>query len=100
MSSIAQLVSQYNAARDAAIAATEAAYGYWKAQQQQAANAAGKNVSSGGSNSNSGNSNSNNNNNSSRGNSDSGESGGGASVGNKITLFRQKKKNSKIELPK
>ena len=86
ISELQQLVSQYNAARDAAIAATEAAYGYWKAQQQQAANAAGKNVSSGGSNSNSGNSNSNsNNNNSSRGNSDSGESGGGASVGNKIT---------------
>lgn len=85
ISELQQLVSQYNAARDAAIAATEAAYGYWKAQQQQAANAAGKNVSSGGSNSNSGNSNSNNNNNSSGSGLGSGESGGGASVGNKIT---------------
>lgn len=85
ISELQQLVSQYNAARDAAIAATEAAYGYWKAQQQQAANAAGKNVSSGGSNLNSGNSNSNNNNNSSGSGSGSGDSGGGASVGNKIT---------------
>ena len=85
ISELQQLVSQYNAARDAAIAATEAAYGYWKAQQQQAANAAGKNVSSGGSNSNSGNSNSNNNNNSGMSGSSSGDSGGGASVGNKIT---------------
>ncbi len=86
ISELQQLVSQYNAARDAAIAATEAAYGYWKAQQQQAANAAGKNVSSGGSNSNSVNSNSNSNNNNSGGSgSSSVESGGGASVGNKIT---------------
>lgn len=87
ISELQQLVSQYNAARDAAIAATEAAYGYWKAQQQQAANAAGKNVSSGVGNSNSVNSNSNlnNNNNSGGSGSGSGESGGGASVGNKIT---------------
>ena len=84
ISELQQLVSQYNAARDAAIAATEAAYGYWKAQQRQAANAAGKNVSGGGGNSNSINSNSNNNN-SGRSGSGSGESGGGASVGNKIT---------------
>lgn len=86
ISELQQLVSQYNAARDAAIAATEAAYGYWKAQQQQAANAASKNVSSGGGNSNSVNSNSNSNNNNSGGSgSSSVESGGGASVGNKIT---------------
>ena len=79
------LVIQYNAARDAAIEATEAAYAYWKAQQQAAANAANQNVSNGGSSSNSGSSSSGSGNKSGGSGSGSGNSDGGASVGNKIT---------------
>ena len=43
------LVGKYNSARDAAIAATKAAYGYWSAQQSQAADAAGQEYSGSGS---------------------------------------------------
>lgn len=79
------LIIQYNAARDAAIEATEAAYAYWKAQQQAAANAANQNVSNGGNSSSSGSSNSSGGNGSGGSGSGSGSSDGGASVGNKIT---------------
>ena len=49
------LVNKYNAAKDAAIAATKAAYEYWSEQQRQAATAAGNaNGGSGGSGSSSG----------------------------------------------
>ncbi len=94
ISELQQLVSQYNAAKNAAIAATEAAYGYWKAQQQSAANAAGRNTSGEGSSLTSGSINSNsantNSNNSNKSNSKTVNSGGGntnedASIGNKIT---------------
>ena len=83
ISQLQALVSQYELAKNAAIAATEAAYGYWRAQQRQAANAAGNSVSGGGSSSSSG-SGSGSSSSSSKGSSGS-SSGGGASVGNKIT---------------
>lgn len=79
------LVQQYKAAKEEAIAATEAAYKYWQEIQRQNAAAAGNNVSSGGGTNSSGsNNNSNNGNTSGSGGNKSG-SGGGASVGNQIT---------------
>ena len=83
ISQLQALVSQYELAKNAAIAATEAAYGYWRAQQQQAANAAGNGVSGGGSSSSSGSGSGSSS--SSSGGSSGSSSGGGASVGNKIT---------------
>ena len=83
ISQLQALVSQYELAKNAAIAATEAAYGYWRAQQQQAANAAGNSVSGGGSSSSSGSGSGSSS--SSSGGSSGSSSGGGASVGNKIT---------------
>lgn len=85
------LVSQYNAARDAAIAATQAAYGYWQGTQRKNASAAKNNVSGSGS---SGSSGSKSNSESSNGNSSSGKtsgsgdksSNGEATVGNQITF--------------
>ena len=64
------LVNKYNAAKDAAIAATKAAYEYWSEQQRQAAAAAGN--ANGGSGSGSGNSGS--------GNGSSGSGAGGGSA--------------------
>ena len=83
ISQLQALVSQYELAKNAAIAATEAAYGYWRAQQRQAANAAGNSVSGGGSSSSSGSGSGSSS--SSSGGSSGSSSGGGASVGNKIT---------------
>ena len=68
------LVGKYNSARDAAIAATKAAYGYWSAQQSQAADAAGQEYSGSGSGGNSSNTNS-------ASSSSSGVSGGSGSGG-------------------
>ena len=65
------LVNKYNAAKDAAIAATKAAYEYWSEQQRQAATAAGNaNGGSGSGNGNSG--------------SGSGSSGSGAGRGSAL----------------
>lgn len=85
------LVSQYNAARDAAIAATQAAYGYWQGTQRKNASAAKNNVSGSGSSGSSGsksNSESNNGSSSSGRTSGSGDksSNGEATVGNQITF--------------
>ena len=71
------LIDKYNAAKDAAVAATKAAYEYWSEQQRQAAAAAGKANSGSGS----GNT-SNSTNNSS--NSGSGGKGSGSGDGNLI----------------
>ena len=68
------LVDKYNAAKDAAIAATKAAYEYWSEQQRQTANAAGKENSSSGSGSDNQNSNSSSN---SKGGSNGGTGGDG-----------------------
>lgn len=80
------LVQQYKAAKEEAIAATEAAYKYWQEIQRQNAAAANKNVSNGGG-TNANSSNGNNSGNGNKGGSGRGNSGsdGGASVGNKIT---------------
>lgn len=85
ISQLQALVSQYKLAESAAIAATEAAYGYWRAQQQQAANAAGSSVSGSGSGSNSSSSSSSSGSSSSGSSGSSSGSGGKAKVGNKIT---------------
>lgn len=80
------LCSQYDSVKIAAQQAAEAAYNYWKAVNNQAANAAGNNTS--GVNNNPGNSNSNSKNSSSS-NSGSGGAGSvggdGATIGNQIT---------------
>ena len=52
------LIDKYNSARDAAVAATKAAYEYWSQQQREAAAAAGNANGSSGANSNSGSNNS------------------------------------------
>ena len=78
------LCSQYNAVKIAAQQAAEAAYNYWKAVNDQAANAAGNNVSGGNSNSGNSSSNSRGSNNSSSGGAGS-VGGDGATVGNQIT---------------
>ena len=65
---LGSLIAKYNAAREAAITATEAAYKYWQEQQRQAAaDAAKENANSGGS--------------SNSGSSNSGSSGGGKGSG-------------------
>ena len=71
------LVDKYNAAKDAAIAATKAAYEYWSEQQRQTANAAGKENSSSGSGSDNQNSNS-------SSNSKGGSNGGAGGDGNLV----------------
>lgn len=52
ISQLDDLVEKYNSAKDAAVAATKAAYEYWSEQQRQAAEAAGKENKGSGSNSN------------------------------------------------
>ena len=71
------LVDKYNAAKDAAIAATKAAYEYWSEQQRQTANAAGKENSGSGSGSDNQNSNS-------SSNSKGGSNGGAGGDGNLV----------------
>lgn len=66
------LIAKYSAAKNEAIAATEAAYKYWQFEQQRAAEAAAKNSGSGSGGSNSSNG---------AGGSGSGGSGGGAGSG-------------------
>lgn len=78
------LCSQYNSVKIAAQQAAEAAYNYWKAVNDQAANAAGNNVSGGNSNSGNSSSNSRGSNNSSSGGTGS-VGGDGATIGNQIT---------------
>ena len=51
ISQLDDLVEKYNSAKDAAVAATKAAYEYWSEQQRQAAEAAGKENKGSGSNS-------------------------------------------------
>ena len=65
---LSSLIAKYNAAREAAISATEAAYKYWQEQQRQAAAEAAKENANSGTSSNSGSSN-------------SGSSGGGKGSG-------------------
>lgn len=65
---LSSLIAKYNAAREAAITATEAAYKYWQEQQRQAAAEAAKENANSGASSNSGSSN-------------SGSSGGGKGSG-------------------
>ena len=55
---LSSLIAKYNAAREAAITATEAAYKYWQEQQRQAAAEAAKENANSGASSNSGSSNS------------------------------------------
>lgn len=66
---LSSLIAKYNAAREAAITATEAAYKYWQEQQRQAAAEAAKENANSGASSNSGSS------------SNSGGSGGGKGSG-------------------
>ena len=82
------LCSQYNAVKIAAQQAAEAAYNYWRAVNDKAANAAGNNVSGGNSNSGNSSSNSRDSNTSSlsSGSGGAGSVGGdGATIGNQIT---------------
>lgn len=65
---LSSLIAKYNAAREAAISATEAAYKYWQEQQRQAAAEAAKENANSGASNNSGSSN-------------SGSSGGGKGSG-------------------
>lgn len=77
---------QYEATKNEAIAAAEAANAYWQTVNRQAANDAKNNVTSGGSGSGSGtNSNNTASNSSGSGSGGSGSGSGGATVGNKIT---------------
>lgn len=79
------LVAEYKNAETAAKAATAAAYGYWQAQQRQAANAASNQYNGGNSNSNNSNTRANNNSGSGEG-SGSGKGDGILSVGDTATF--------------